>query len=382
MDSELAAPSPTGKHLVSGHLSWVQDWRRYIAPAVFLVYLLYAAQSVGQNSHGASMVAGDAILVVFAGCFLGLIRIGPQGSALPFWILYGLFFALFVAELPLARDAAFIMCLYITAITVPRLGIRSAPIVIALSLASLLVPAEVASWHENLRSAWWSITPVAIVVVAIVSVGVKRLFESNYALAQARTELASMAAENERIRIARDLHDLLGHSLTAITVKAGLARRLGEVDHPRALQEIAEVEVLARRSLADVRAAVANYREVTLTGELATGRELLRAAGIIAELPSAIEITDPTRQELFGWAVREGITNVVRHAHARNCTVRLAPSSVEIVDDGIGAPVSQGNGLLGLRERVAAAGGILDAGPVQPRGWRLRVSLPPGALAS
>ena len=210
----------------------------------------------------------------------------------------------------------------------------------------------------------------------------------NQALAEARQELARLAAENERARIARDLHDLLGHSLTTITVKAGLARRLGQTDPSRALQEIAEVEALARRSLADVRAAVSNYHEVTLAGELASGRELLRAAGVAADIPRAVEVVDPVHQELFGWAVREGVTNIVRHAHASSCAVRLSPSSVEIVDDGIGASVApaidsgrSGNGLVGLRERVAAAGGAVDAGPRQPQGWRLRVSLAPEGKA-
>jgi two-component system sensor histidine kinase DesK len=140
---------------------------------------------------------------------------------------------------------------------------------------------------------------------------------------------------------------------------------------------MAEVEALARRTLADVRAAVANYRDVTLAGELATGHELLRAAGVAADLPRAVDVVDSAHQELFGWVVREGLTNVVRHAHASSCAVRLASSWVEIVDDGVGAAeaASPGSGLSGLRERVAAAGGVVEAGPLRPRGWRLRVSL-------
>ena len=151
-----------------------------------------------------------------------------------------------------------------------------------------------------------------------------------------------MAAENERFRIARDLHDLLGHSLTAITVKAALARRLGAADPPHAPQEIAEVETLARQSLADVRAAVTGYRDVTLAGELATGRELLRAVGITADLPGAVNVVDPVHHKLFGWAVRVGLTNVIRHAHASSCAVRLSRSSVEIVDDGVGGNATPG----------------------------------------
>jgi two-component system sensor histidine kinase DesK len=128
-----------------------------------------------------------------------------------------------------------------------------------------------------------------------------------------------------------------------------------------------------------MRAAVTNYRDVTLAAELATGRELLRAAGIAAEFPRAVDVVDPAHQELFGWAVREGLTNIVRHARASSCEVRLSAAAVEILDDGVGGAASTGNGLSGLRERAAAAGGVVEAGPLQPKGWRLRVALSPGA---
>lgn len=361
---------------------WTHGWRRFVLPTAFLVYLLYVAQSVGDNNEGSAAFVGYAILVLFAVAYLVLIAGGPHGSATRFWTLYGICFALFLAEVPFARAAGFVLCLYITALSVARLGTRAAPIVLALAVAALVVPSVIPSWHDNLGDSWGTVTPVAIPVVAIVSFGVLQVFQSNRELADARVELARLAAENERFRIARDLHDLLGHSLTTITVKAGLARQLGDADPARSRQEIAEVEDLARRSLADVRAAVANYRDVTLAGELATGRELLRAAGINADLPRAVDAVDPSNQELFGWVVREGLTNVVRHAHASACSVRLSPFSVEIVDDGVGSGNgAPGSGLAGLRERVVAAGGAVDAGPVQPKGWRLRVSLTPEAVA-
>jgi two-component system, NarL family, sensor histidine kinase DesK len=160
-----------------------------------------------------------------------------------------------------------------------------------------------------------------------------------------------------------------------------LACRLGATDPALGFQEMAEVETLARQTLTDVRAAVANYRDVTLTGELAAGRELLRAAGITADLPHAVDVVDPDHRELFGWVVREGLTNIVRHAHASTCAIRLSASSVEIVDDGIGGPAEPGNGLNGLRERAAAVGGVVDTGPLEPQGWRLRVSLPASEAA-
>ncbi len=194
-------------------------------------------------------------------------------------------------------------------------------------------------------------------------------------MAAARSEVARLAAENERTRIARDLHDLLGHSLTTITVKAALARRLAERDPRRAAIEIGEVEQLSRRALAEVRSAVSGYRDVRLANELASAHEILRAAGIAADLPGAVDIVDERLLELFGWVVREGVTNVVRHSRAHRCTITLGPTWVEIVDDGRGgSPDAGAGGLTGLRERVAAQQGTVEAGGC-PSGWRLRVAV-------
>jgi two-component system sensor histidine kinase DesK len=379
VSTDVGPVSPAEAEWVARQRKWGQGWRQFAFPAVLLVYLLYVAHAVTTYSHGAGRVAGFALVIAFGICFLVSLPILQRGSTRSFWVLYGILGVLFVAELPFARAGAFVMCVYLTMITVSRFGGRAAPAVGAMALAALLVPVAISSWHDTLSSSFDDVTPIAIPVVALASFSVDKMRRGNAALAEARVELARLAAENERTRIARDLHDLLGHSLTTITVKAGLAGRLGTTDPARALQEIAEVETLARRSLADVRAAVGNYREVTLAGELATGREMLRAAGIAADLPGAVDIVDPAHQELLGWAVREGLTNVVRHARASSCDISLTASTVEIVDDGVGGTGQPGNGLAGLRERVAAVGGAVDSGPRAPRGWRLRVSLGHGA---
>jgi len=380
VDPDIAPASPAEAPWVANQRNWALGRRRFIFNAVPLVYLLIVVHAVTAYSRGAAALCGYAVLAAFGLCWLVVpVLLWPearQATSRGFWALYGILVALFAAELPLARAAAFAMCLFITMVTVARWGGRSAPAVLALALGALLVPPVIPSWHDSLGAALSDFIPVAIPVVAVVTFIVIQLMRGNQALAEARAELARLAAENERFRIARDLHDLLGHSLTTITVKAALARRLGAADPARALPEIAEVEALARRSVADMRAAVTRYRQVTLTGELAAGRELLRAAGIAAGLPHAVDVADPAHQELFGWAVREGLTNIVRHAHASSCVVRLSRYSVEIVDDGIGGTAPPGNGLSGLRERAASAGAVVDAGPLQPRGWRLRVWLP------
>src|SRR5262245_17801040 len=187
--------------------------------------------------------------------------LGPAeaASGWRFWAWYAALVALFLAELPFAHAAAFVMCVFITIATVARLAARSAPIVAALALGALLVPVAIRSWHVSLAAAFDTVTPVAIPIVALSVFAALRVVRGNQALAEARAELARLAAENERIRIARDLHDLLGHSLTTITVKAGLARQLGAVDTARAIDRIAEVEGLSRRAVAAVAAAGSVY---------------------------------------------------------------------------------------------------------------------------
>jgi two-component system sensor histidine kinase DesK len=159
------------------------------------------------------------------------------------------------------------------------------------------------------------------------------------------------------------------------------------VDPDRARQEVADVERLARRSLADVRETVGGLRRVTLAGELTGARTALRAAGIDAVLPAAIDDVPSHRDELYGWVVREGTTNVVRHSGASRCEILLSAGGVEVHDNGNragpgahpGAHPGAGLGLRGLSERVEAAGGTLTAGPCATGGFRLVISAPVGA---
>lgn len=216
-----------------------------------------------------------------------------------------------------------------------------------------------------------------ILAASVAIFGMRLILRRNLQLLLAEQENARLAVENERSRFARDLHDILGHSLTVITVKAELAGRLVDAGTPeateRARTEIADLERLSRDALADVRRAVEGYRELTLPGELARARTALAAAEIEALLPNSTDEVPTDLRELFAWTVREGVTNVIRHSGARTCEVRLSPSCAEVRDDGRGTvPAGSGSGLAGLRERAAAAGATVLTRSLEP-GFCLRV---------
>ena len=226
---------------------------------------------------------------------------------------------------------------------------------------------------------------IGIVAMTFAMIGMFGLIRANSELRNAREELARMAVTEERDRMARDLHDVLGHSLTTITVKAGLARRLLERgDDARAADEVADVERLGRQALADVRATISANRVASLAAELAGAREALRAADIEADLPRAVDVVPADRRQVFAYVLREGVTNAIRHSGAGRVTVRLAPDSIEVADDGVGAPsgTPAGNGLTGLAERLAAIGGWIDSGPGERGGRRLVATCPPARTGS
>jgi two-component system sensor histidine kinase DesK len=199
-------------------------------------------------------------------------------------------------------------------------------------------------------------------------------------LRAAREGLAKLAVAEERLRFARDLHDLLGHNLSVIALKSELAGKLATNAPERAVKEINEIEAVARRSLHDIREAVAGYRQPTLDMELRGAREVLAAAGIALHDEIDANLPDDAGSP-FAWAVREGVTNVVRHSRARRCSIRLTEAngsiSLEIRDDGASESGNgAGSGLAGLRERFAAIGGRVEAGGLATGGFRLLATAP------
>ncbi|MGV9589870.1 sensor histidine kinase [Streptomyces tendae] len=193
-------------------------------------------------------------------------------------------------------------------------------------------------------------------------------------LRAAREQVKRLAVHQERERVARDMHDVLGHSLSTMTVKLGLTRRILESsgDVALAVGQVTELENMARTALSDVRATISDYRTLSLDSELAGARMALRAAGVRADLPAATDAVRVELREVFGYVVREAVTNVLRHSDGELCTVRLGHDWVEVTDNGsITVGVDAGNGLTGLGERLAAVSGTLVHGPAQGGGFQV-----------
>lgn len=263
---------------------------------------------------------------------------------------------------------------------------------------------------ERLLPTWQSAfgVPLSIAASALAVWGIQLMRQRTRALMAAREENARLAVAEERHRMARDLHDVLGHSLTVITVKIELASRLLDVDLDRARAELAGLERLSRDTLHDVRRAVEGYRDLSLAGELVRAREALEAADILADLPTAVDEVPTQVRDLYAWTVREGVTNVIRHSGASTCTVRITPDRLVITDDGAGpagsvgaagvaGPVGEvggasetrragtagpegeatdpGNGLRGLRERARLAGAVILTRSMAPHGFELTLQV-------
>lgn len=193
-------------------------------------------------------------------------------------------------------------------------------------------------------------------------------------LEQSREVAGRLAVAEERLRISRDMHDVVGRALSAVAVKSDLSAALARRGDPRAAEEMDEVRTLAQESLREVRGVVAGYRSTDLATELAGARSVLRAAGIAVRVVGEVPPLAGAQQEALAWVVREAVTNVVRHSRAGECRLELdedgATTVLRIVNDGVEADRGAGSaglgepggtGLAGLRERLAAVGGTLDA---------------------
>ena len=239
-----------------------------------------------------------------------------------------------------------------------------------------------------LALAWWLDWPWFVMVMAAgvcLSSGVGAMlgFRNQTRSAQLRQsyeEVRRLAAAAERERIGRDLHDLLGHTLSLITLKLELSRRLFDRDHAAARRELEDAEAVARQALAEVRTAVRGMRAADLAAELASARLLLQSSGVEFEWDGSVPGLSADIERQLAMLLREAVTNVARHARARRVTAMIRAEGgnvlLRVVDDGRGGVDGEGNGLIGMRERVRALGGVLRIDSPRGHGTALEVLIP------
>ncbi len=375
---------------------WAQGQRngRALAGLIWLAFILFPlvnALTERDTAIGRALTVAGAF--IFTAAYVSLVlRMFDAGRAATRYALTGTLLVVAIALTVRQPDQWWFLFTYCAACVAMVAPLdRGFSAVLALTALAVGVTAAAGGAGGQVISA--GTTTVAIGLLMLL---MHNLRQRNHELSEARAELARTAVAAERERFARDLHDLLGHSLSVIAIKAELAGRLLPGDVEGAGREVADVEQVARQALGEVRQAVSDYRRPTLDGELEGARMALTAAGIDAEFDRAPGPLDPEVEAVLAWTVREGATNVIRHSGAHHCLVRVragdGDAGVEVLDDGAGQETGDGdaasngrggNGIAGLRERAERLTGRIEAGRrPDGGGFRLAVSVPTTAAKS
>ena len=365
-------------------------------PLFAVMWLVFPIASVvdmlGRDLSPVRLLAFLALTITYAAVYLWLVLRYPfrGGELSPSERRVHLALLATLAALALSLEVAFgsgipyqfMFVVIAAAVTLPTLPAALTVVAIIVLTSGIYA---LRSGLDTLSSSWESaVAPFAIVGFSMIIVN--RLVLTVRELRAAREEIARLAVAEERLRFARDLHDLLGHSLSSIALKSELAGRLLPAAPDKAAAEVRDIEGVARNALREVREAVAGYRKHTLDEELAGVRQILESAGITCEIERNVGMLPNDIDAVLAWTVREGITNVIRHSRATHCEIRLMQKGeeihAEISDDGVGfssggnEAFANGSGLSGLAERVAASGGKFEAKSLSGGGFSLYVSLP------
>jgi two-component system, NarL family, sensor histidine kinase DesK len=416
-------PGPSMDDDLDTGVTGLLRYRRLVIRLLLVIFLLLPALSLlvshHKTDHPGFLILATLAFVALTDRTVLIRRPQPGQYARWQWLLLPLLVAL-GAALFAVGGMAWLSALAVASAGVGRITPDGRPSVIGLACCTGIAVAISAATGLGAGN-----TVVAGAVVALGNLLAHSAERRNvlmYRLNVTRAELARAAVAEERLRISRDLHDLLGHSLSLITLKAELAGRVIGTDPERAAREIAELETVARRSLTEVRQAVTSYRQPSLAAELVSSRRMLASAGIECQVrvPGAYSLP-PAVDALLAWTVREGATNILRHSAARHAEIVIdltdTEASARLSDDGAGprgkglraiagaieggkaadgnrapggpaggdgaagggAPADAGHtgsGLAGLAERAARLGGVLSAGAGEDGGFWLRVSVP------
>ncbi|WP_067803324.1 sensor histidine kinase [Actinomadura formosensis] len=359
----------------------------FLAPGLAGAGAAYAEGHVGVPA----VIAVVAGLGLMTWCYARLVRTGLEGAASRRDIAVSGAVA-GALSLMMLTDPLFsvIPVFWVSAVVLSPMGRGR---IIALCAAAgmfcgVLSTVGVTRLHGAGNLPWFAVLPLTTAlytavcgVVAFVNRYQRRMWDLHQEAYAARDALARLAVTEERLRFSRDLHDLLGHSLSLIAVKSELAMRLARDDPDRAGAEMADVRRAARDALREVRAAVRGYRAVELDAELAGVRAVLEAAGVRCAIGDPPDGLPPEVRSVLAWVIREGATNVIKHSEARHCSIALTLYGgsvvVEMRNDGVrGAETGEGSGLTGLTERAAVLGGEITAGRHGRDGFLLRAAVP------
>ncbi|WP_079175988.1 sensor histidine kinase [Actinacidiphila rubida] len=374
-DSGALARVPETRRQALVKLAWVGVW---------LVYLGAPVSDLADGGHGTLVTAAATLgLAAFVVAYLALVFLRTNTPEKPEPWMYGVLIAQTALSALLSATLGkpwLVLFVYVAVACGAALPFRESRWAVPAVTAVLAAIGAAVDSPGDLYPALL----IPALLGGFAMIGVKQLVRTMRELREARETVAHLAATEERLRLARDLHDLLGHSLSLITLKSELAGRMLPDRPGDAAEQVADIEKVSRQALVDVREAVSGYRRPTLTAELAGARTALATAGIGARVhadgpPPGLA---PDAEGALAWALREAVTNVVRHSGAGTCVVALTTEggivTLTVSDDGRGPAEDQrpGNGLTGLTERLILAGGTLDTGRAGDGGFTLRASVP------
>ncbi|WP_212911830.1 sensor histidine kinase [Streptomyces sp. TS71-3] len=374
---------PRNRRQAYSKMLWIGIWLAFLGAPV--EDLLSGGHTIGFRFWGWTGLA--AFVALYLRLVFRQISRGNEGRTV--WTILAALFVI-ATTLSLALDTEWlVLYVYVAVACGAALRLPLAAWAV-LGLTCVLVAVGLATGGADAGFAPGLLIPALIGGFAMT--GVRQLVLTTVELRRARATVAHLAANEERLRLARDLHDLLGHSLSLITLKSELAGRMLPAEPEQAAQQVKDIEDVSRQALVDVREAVSGYRRPRLLGELAGAQVALTAAGITPVVPAEGEPLLPDglpeeRESALAWSLREAVTNVVRHGGARRCAIELVTrqtldgSFLDLVveDDGVGGTALPGNGLTGLTERLVAVGGSLETTSGRRSGFRLRARVPLGA---
>jgi two-component system, NarL family, sensor histidine kinase DesK len=351
------------------------NWKGHFFDYIWLVYsLFFIIDPIQEHSRRLWTLFGLAY-AAFLAIYFALVFAKKQSTQL---LLLGALTVLGVIYYPHNAGACG-MLIYVAAF-VPFVTEKIWITAGAIALSAILTAGV--GWASHF-SAWsWGICAFFCVTVGAANTVAAQKMRSGQKLGRAYEELAHLAKVAERERIARDLHDVLGHTLSVVVLKSELAGKLMDRDPDRARREIGEVEQIARKALTDVREAISGYRAGGLAAEIARAQKTLDAAGVTLECESQPPQLQPAEETVLSLIVREAVTNIVRHAQASHCVLEIQSGhdgmALIVQDDGRGGIRQEGNGLRGMRERAASIGASFRVDSAQ--GTRLVIQIPSRAL--